>query len=50
MSNGVRPNILVICGDDIGISDLSRYSDRVKAASLTVDQVTYKPLAGIASR
>jgi hypothetical protein len=50
MSNGGRPNILVIWGDDIGISNLSCYSDGVKAASFTVDQVMDKLLAGIASR
>jgi arylsulfatase A-like enzyme len=50
MSNGDRRNMLVICGDEIGISDLSCYSDRVKAASFTVDQVMDKPLAGMASR
>jgi hypothetical protein len=50
MSNGGRPNILVIWGDDIGISNLSCHSDGVKAASFTVDQVMDKLLAGIASR
>ena len=50
MSNGGRPNILVIWGDDIGISKLSCYSDGLKATSFTVDQVIYKLLAGIASR
>ena len=51
MSNGGRPNILVIWGDDIGISNLSCDSDGVKAAaSFTVDQVMEKLLAGIASR
>ena len=50
MSNGGRPNILVIWGDDIGISILSCYSDGVKAASCPVDQVMDKLLAGIASR
>ena len=50
MSNGGRLNILVIWGDDIGISNQSCYSDGVKAASLTVDQVMDKLLAGIASR
>ena len=50
MSNGGRLNILVIWGDDIGSSNLSRYSDGVKAASFTVDQVMDKLLAGIASR
>ena len=38
MSNGGRPSIRVIWGDDIGISDLSCYSDMDKL------------LAGIASR
>ena len=38
MSNGGRPNILVIWGDDIGISNLSCYSNMDKL------------LAGIASR
>ena len=41
MSNSGRPNILVIWGDDIGISNLSCF---------TVDQVMDKLLAGIASR
>jgi hypothetical protein len=50
MSNGGRPNIQVIWGDDIGISNLSRYSDGLKAASFTVDQVMGTMLAGIASR
>jgi arylsulfatase A-like enzyme len=50
MSDGQRPNILVIWGDDIGLSNLSCYSDGVKAASFTVDQVMDKTLAGIASR
>ena len=50
MSDGQRPNILVIWGDDIGLSNLSCYSDGVKAASFTVDQVMGKLLAGIASR
>ena len=50
MSNGGRPNILVIWGGDIGISNLSCYSDGVKAASFTVDQVMDRLLAGIASR
>jgi hypothetical protein len=50
MSNGGRPNIQVIWGDDIGISNLSRYCDRLKAASFTVDHVMDKLLAGIASR
>jgi len=50
MSNGGRPNILVIWGDDIGISNLSCYSDGVKATSFTVDQVMDKLLAAIASR
>ena len=52
MSNGGRPNIQVIWGDDIGIgiSKLSRYSDGLKAASFTVDQVMGTMLAGIASR
>ena len=50
MSNGGRPNILVIWGDDIGICNLSCDSDGVKAASFTVDQVMDKRLAGIASR
>jgi len=50
MSNGGRPNILVIWGDDIGISNLSCYGDGVKAFSFTVDQVMDKLLAGIASR
>jgi arylsulfatase A-like enzyme len=50
MSNGGRPKILVIWGDDIGISNLGCYSDRVKAASFTIDQVMDKRLAGIASR
>jgi arylsulfatase A-like enzyme len=50
MSNDGRPNILVICGDDIGISNLSCDSDGVKAASFTIDQVMGKLLAGIASR
>jgi arylsulfatase A-like enzyme len=51
MSNGGRPNILVIWGDDIAISNLSCYSDGVKAAaSFTVDQVMDRLLAGIASR
>jgi arylsulfatase A-like enzyme len=50
MSDGQRPNILVIWGDDIGLSNLSCYSDGVKAASFSVDQVMDKLLAGIASR
>ena len=50
MSNGGRANILVIWGDDIGISNLSCYSDGVKTASFTVDQVMDRRLAGIASR
>ena len=50
MSDGGRPNVLVIWGDDIGISSLSCDSDGVKAASFTVDQVMDKLLAGIASR
>jgi hypothetical protein len=51
MSNGGgRPNIQVIWGDDIGISNLSRYCDRLKAASFTVDRVMDRLLAGIASR
>ena len=50
MSDGQRPNILVIWGDDIGLSNLRCYSDGVKAASFTVDQVMDKLLAGIASR
>jgi arylsulfatase A-like enzyme len=50
MSNSGRPNILVIWGDDIGISNLSCYNDGLKAASFTVDQVMDKLLAGIASR
>jgi arylsulfatase A-like enzyme len=55
MSNGGRPNILVIWGDDIAISNLSCYSDGVKATSFTVDQLHRRPghgplLAGIASR
>ena len=45
-----KPNILVIWGDDIGISNLSCYSDGGKATSFTVDQVMDKLLAGIASR
>jgi arylsulfatase A-like enzyme len=45
-----RPSILVIWGDDIGISNLSCYSDGVKAASFTVDQVMDRRLGGIASR
>jgi len=49
MSNGGRPDFLVICGDHIGISDLS-CGDRAKADSFTVVQVTDKLLAGIASR
>jgi arylsulfatase A-like enzyme len=48
--HGGRPNILVIWGDDIGISNLSYYSDGVKAARFTVDQVMDRRLAGIASR
>jgi arylsulfatase A-like enzyme len=27
MAGGDKPNILVICGDDIGITNLSCYSD-----------------------
>ena len=51
MSNGGRPNILVIWGDDIDISNLSCYSDGVKAAaSFTVDQIMDRLLAGIAGR
>jgi arylsulfatase A-like enzyme len=50
MSDGQRPNILVIWGDDIGISNPSCYSDGVKVASFTVDQVMDRVLAGIASR
>jgi arylsulfatase A-like enzyme len=50
MPDADRPNILVIWGDDIGLSNLSCYSDGVKAASFTVDQVMDKLLAGIASR
>ena len=42
MSNSGRPNILVIWGDDIGISNLSCYSDGVKAASFTIDQAVAK--------
>jgi arylsulfatase A-like enzyme len=38
MSNGGRPNIVVIWGDDIGISNLSCDSDGVKAAALTAGQ------------
>ena len=40
MSNGGSPNI----------SNLSCYSDGVKAAGFTVDQVMDQRLAGIASR
>jgi arylsulfatase A-like enzyme len=50
MSNVGRPNILVIWGDGIGSSNLSCYSDGMKAASFTVDQVMNRLLAGIASR
>ena len=51
MSNGGRPNILVIWGDDIAISNLSCDSDGVKAAaSFTVDQVLDRLLTSIASR
>ena len=32
----------VIWGDDIGISNLSRYCDRLKAASFTIDQALAK--------
>ena len=39
MSNGGGPNVLVIWGDDIGISNLSCYFDGVKAAGFTVDRV-----------
>ena len=47
MSNSGRPNILVIWGDDIGISNLSCDGDGVTAATFTVDQVMEKLLAGI---
>jgi hypothetical protein len=40
----------VIWGDDIGISNLSCYSDGVKGASFTVDQIRDRLLAGMASR
>jgi hypothetical protein len=50
MTDGGRPNIRVIWGDDIGISNLSCSSDGVRAASFTVDQVMDKLLAGMASR
>ena len=50
VSNGDRPNVQIIWGDDIGISNLSRYCDGVKAARLTVDRVMDKLLAGIVSR
>ena len=50
MSNGGSPNLLVIWGDDIGISNLSCYSHGVKAAGFAADQVMDKRLAGIASR
>jgi hypothetical protein len=49
MSNSGGPNMQVIRGDDIGISKLSRYRDRLKAASFTVDRVMDKLLAGIVS-
>jgi arylsulfatase A-like enzyme len=42
MPEGQRPNILVIWGDDIGISNLSCYGDGVKAASFTIDQAVAK--------
>jgi arylsulfatase A-like enzyme len=51
MSNGGRPNILVIWDDDIAISHLSCDSDGAKAAvSFSVDQVMDRLPAGIASR
>jgi arylsulfatase A-like enzyme len=50
MSNGGRPNIPVIWGDDVGIGNLSCCSDGVKAAGFTVDQVMDELLAGSASR
>ena len=50
MRNGGGRNVLVIWGDDIGISNLGGYFDGVKAASFTVDRVMDKRLAGLASR
>ena len=41
--------MLVIWGDDIGISNLSRYGDGVKAASFTIDQVVAKPETALTS-
>jgi arylsulfatase A-like enzyme len=49
MSDGDRPNLLVIWGDDIGISNLSCYSDGVKAASFTIDQAVAKLEAALTS-
>ena len=42
MSDGGRPNVLVIWGDDIGISSLSCDRDGVKAAGFTVEQAVAK--------
>ena len=46
-AKNTKPNILVIWGDDIGITNLSCYSDglmgyRKKAASFTIDQAMEK--------
>ncbi|MES3027305.1 MAG: hypothetical protein V4820_05570 [Pseudomonadota bacterium] len=46
-----KPNILVIWGDGIGISNLSCYADdppRQKAASFTNDQIMAKMEASLA--
>jgi arylsulfatase A-like enzyme len=50
VSNGGRAKILVIWGDDIGVGNLTCYSDGVMAAGFTVDQVMDKLLAGIVGR
>ena len=50
MSNGGGPTVLVIWGDDIGISNLGCDCDRLKAASFTVDHAIDRLLAGLASR
>jgi hypothetical protein len=42
VSNGGWPNVLVIWGDDIGISNLGCCFDGVKAASFTIDQAVAK--------
>jgi arylsulfatase A-like enzyme len=53
-----RPNILIVWGDNVGISDLSCYSDglmgyrtppRQEPASFSIDKVMEKLRAGIPS-